>query len=408
MVVVGIWTGRHATALLKALRLTNESFAAELGTAVRTVAKWNANPTLEPTPEIQLALDTFLAKAPEDAKARFALILEGTGVPTTSAESSLIDSDDIAELVTDITRSCLSAEAIDAIGRATVALAETHTRAPAQIVLAQVLKLHSQAREFLRKPIRLSQRRELFKIESELLAHACLLLGDLKQDDRAHTYGAAALTCAREAGANEAIARTALAKTLRWQDRLIESADMAREGFIRSSVSPVKIQLASQEANAAALLGDKLRAREALKRAEETAAAAPPDSGTSAWSFPTARQALFTLSVATQTGDPDTALRAASLADAAWTSGEPRVPATWAQIRIGAGIAHLVKDQLEGTIDQVVPVLTLPPELRMATVTAYIDALDKRLDGPRFHSSKISTELRRSLREFNAEALPTD
>ncbi len=46
-----------------------------LGTAVRTVAKWSAEPDLVPVPEIQSALDTVFARASDDAKARFTLLL---------------------------------------------------------------------------------------------------------------------------------------------------------------------------------------------------------------------------------------------------------------------------------------------------------------------------------------------
>ncbi|WP_436758262.1 hypothetical protein [Streptosporangium sp. V21-05] len=74
MEVVEQWTGQLAGALQRALRLTNEGFAGELGTAVRTVAKWNAEPELVPTVEIQRALDTLLYRSPEDTKARFALL----------------------------------------------------------------------------------------------------------------------------------------------------------------------------------------------------------------------------------------------------------------------------------------------------------------------------------------------
>jgi hypothetical protein len=68
MQVVDSWTGRHANALRRALRLTNEGLAEQLGTAVRTVAKWNADPDLVPVPEMQRALDTMLSQAPEDAQ----------------------------------------------------------------------------------------------------------------------------------------------------------------------------------------------------------------------------------------------------------------------------------------------------------------------------------------------------
>ena len=73
MEVVETWTGRHANALRRALRLTNEGLAEQLGTAVRTVAKWNADPGLVPVPDMQRALDTMLDRAPDAARTRFAL-----------------------------------------------------------------------------------------------------------------------------------------------------------------------------------------------------------------------------------------------------------------------------------------------------------------------------------------------
>lgn len=75
MDVVGTWTGRHATALRRALRQTNDGFAEDLGTAVRTVAKWNADPEVVPVVELQRALDTVLGQAPADVRARFGLLL---------------------------------------------------------------------------------------------------------------------------------------------------------------------------------------------------------------------------------------------------------------------------------------------------------------------------------------------
>jgi hypothetical protein len=405
MDVVGIWTGLQANALLKALRLTNEGLADRLGIAVRTVAKWNANPTLEPTPEMQQALDTLLARAPGDAKVRFAQILRGAAVAPTLTSGPTVAVADIARLVSEITESDTSDDAIVQLIRATTSIAEAHTQAPATRILTEVLRLHGQARTLLAGRLRLSQKRELFRVESELLSHACLLLGDLKQDQVAENCGQAALSYAREAGTNQAIAWSVLAKTLRWEDRFIESADMARQGYECSPLGPIRVELASREANAAALLGDTGRAREALKRAEVAAESVAPDSGVSAWSFPIARQAVFALSVATQASDASAMLQAASLADAGWSAGEPRVPATWAQIRIGAGIAHLMTGSLDGALHEVTPVLALPPELRMATVTAYIDRLDQRLAHTRFQGSKVANELSKNLKEFNSNAV---
>jgi hypothetical protein len=56
--------------------MTNEEFARALGTAVRTVAKWNAEPTIVPVAEMQRALDTLLQRATPEVQARFASILD--------------------------------------------------------------------------------------------------------------------------------------------------------------------------------------------------------------------------------------------------------------------------------------------------------------------------------------------
>lgn len=77
MDLVNAWTGRTACALQAALRLTNESFAAHLGVAVRTVATWHQKPDLIPKSEMQQLLDTTLEQAPNSTKTRFARLVAG-------------------------------------------------------------------------------------------------------------------------------------------------------------------------------------------------------------------------------------------------------------------------------------------------------------------------------------------
>jgi tetratricopeptide (TPR) repeat protein len=402
MDVVGTWKGRHANALQRAFRLTNEGFADRLGVAVRTVAKWNARPDLEQVPEMQQVLDTVLSQAPGEVKARFAQIMNAE--ETRHYRSA--PTGDITSLVTEITSSATSDEAISQLDLAAFALAESHTQVPADKALAQALRLHREVQIMLSRTQRLSQQRTLYRIASDLLAHACLLFGDLKHDETANKYGAAARTYAQEAGANQAVAWSALAKTLRWQERLIESAEAARQGYECSPATPIRIQLASQEANAAALLGDFGRARKALRRSEAAAETVTPDSGASAWSFAAGRQAVFSLAVATQMRDSKGALRAVSVADASWKAGETYIPANWAQIRVGAGIAYLMQGDLDGALEQVTPMLTLDPERRVATVTAYTDNLNQRLSDPQYRGNKKVEELRQRLQEFRTLALP--
>jgi 8-oxo-dGTP diphosphatase len=56
--------------------MTNESFAEYLGVAVRTVAYWRKRPETVPKPAIQETLDAALERAPDRAKAQFALLAE--------------------------------------------------------------------------------------------------------------------------------------------------------------------------------------------------------------------------------------------------------------------------------------------------------------------------------------------
>ena len=138
---------------------------------------------------------------------------------------------------------------------------------PAAKVLREVLGVHRAAHALLRGGRqRLAQTRELLRIDSALLAHACLLLGDLGKYEAARAYGSAALLCAQEAGADEGLAWTAMAKTARWQDRFAEAAGLAARGFEASGQAPVRAELAYREANAIALFGDAPRARAALQQ----------------------------------------------------------------------------------------------------------------------------------------------
>lgn len=99
-----------------------------------------------------------------------------------------------------------------------------------------------------------------------------------------------------------------------------------------------------------------------MRYAEERAATQPVNQlATSPWSFPPELMTIFRLSVALRTGDPDGALHAASGTTRTWDPDEPHVPAAWAQIRIGAGMACLLKDEPDGAAEQVRPVFSMPP-----------------------------------------------
>ena len=196
--------------------MTNESFAEHLGVAVRTVAYWRERPETIPKPAIQETLDAALERAPDRVKAQFALLAEHDkradradspeildphiSVPATSSAPPAqaiprqrIPPDDIDDLLAHVTVTSIGEDAVQQIEQATIALAESHTQAPARKLLSQVMPLHQRVRSLLGGRLRLSQQRELYRIESLLLSHACLLLGDLGENALAERYGMAGL-----------------------------------------------------------------------------------------------------------------------------------------------------------------------------------------------------------------------
>lgn len=318
------------------------------------------------------------------------------------AESARASSAEAAGVMSWVTATNASDDAVEELARSAEYLADAHARVPAAKVLREVLGVHRAVQALLRGGRqRLAQTRSLLRTDSALMAHACILLGDLGKYEAARMYGSAALLCAQEAGTDEGLAWTAMSKTARWQDGFAEAAGLAARGFDASGRTPVRAELAYREANAIALFGDTPRAREALTKAMRVSEGLD-DGGTSAWSFSRGRQAVFTVSVCIHTGDADGALRAAQEADAYWEGGGGKVTATWAQVRAGAAMAHLLKDSLDGAAGQLAPVLELPPDHRIRTVTGYLDEISGMIRARRFAGSALAAQLGERISEFNA------
>ncbi|MCG8926152.1 NUDIX hydrolase [Lentzea sp. CC55] len=104
MDLVREWTGRTATALQRALRESNENFAAKLGISPRAVAKWHAEPHSRPRHETQQLLDRVLERASATERARFAVELqpqEPPHEPPTTSDSGHVLRVAIAVVVDD-------------------------------------------------------------------------------------------------------------------------------------------------------------------------------------------------------------------------------------------------------------------------------------------------------------------
>ena len=72
VVPVREWTGGDASALRRALRMTEAGFARVAGVSVRTVSKWSTRPGTVPRNAVQARLDELFAAASPAVLARFA------------------------------------------------------------------------------------------------------------------------------------------------------------------------------------------------------------------------------------------------------------------------------------------------------------------------------------------------
>ncbi|HVB45661.1 MAG TPA: hypothetical protein VNF47_23555, partial [Streptosporangiaceae bacterium] len=77
-----------------------------------------------------------------------------------------------------------------------------------------------------------------------------------------------------------------------------------------------------------------------------------------------------------------------------------RNPASLAQLRIGAAVAHLAKGDLDGAALEVAPVLGLAPEFRIASVTGWLADLDTRLASSRHAGDPAAATLRHHIHHF--------
>lgn len=417
MQVVDTWTGELAEFLRQAFRMTIEDFATkQLGVAPRTVAYWRQRPSMIPKAGQQAILDTTLERAPDTVKTRFARLVErgirhgSTFEPSVlglgSAESNCLPKSsgtDARSVVSWIESSNTSQDVIEYLRSETVRAAEQHASQSPKLLLPKVQQLHGMIQALLRGgKQRYQQTAELIQLDSEVLAHLSQLLGDVHRDSAAFEYARASIALADEVGASAAAAFSAQAQIARWRGRYTEAADLAAEGLKRSLPGPLRTLLAHQEANAAAIGGDRRRARLALDRSDATAAAG--GRVYSAWSCPPARLALYRIGVALNMGEPQEAVRQAADAESMWQRERTKAFATWAHFQISAARAHVLTGSLEGAVEYVTPVLSMPQELRVSTVADNMATLDVLLMSSRFAGSSNVSSLREQMRVFTTSS----
>jgi hypothetical protein len=392
--------------------MTIEDFAENLGLSPRAVAYWRERPDMVQRPLGQRILDTTLERASDAVKARFDMLTsqrltvlpasDGSAPQTppfvTSGKFSIstADAKDVLEWIESTNTDDDFLSYFDQTIKET---AKEHASRPPAVLLIKVQQLHGMIQTLLRSgKQRHRQTRELLRLDADLLAHMCQLLGDVHRDEAASAYAAASVGLADDAGSSAAAAFSAQSQIARWRGNYIAAADLAARGLDSNPPSALRTLLAYQEADAAAASGEMAnRARAALEKAD-----AADDNATfySAWSCPPARRALFRMAVPLNLGNPHEALRLAAAAEPIWQKEKYQAFGTWAHFRISVAKAHILVGSLDGAREQIAPVLDLPSEYRISTLAGHFDALDGLLADQRFAKSHEVASLRDLLRDF--------
>jgi hypothetical protein len=83
-----------------------------------------------------------------------------------------------------------------------------------------------------------------------------------------------------------------------------------------------------------------------------------------------------------------------------WQKERSRAFGTWAHFRIAVASAHILVGSVEGAMEQVSPVLALPQEYHISTLTGHFGTLNALLADRRFKNSHEVASLRELLRGF--------
>jgi hypothetical protein len=207
-------------------------------------------------------------------------------------------------------------------------------------------------------------------VAARCCAFLAVALGDLGRQAEAAVYARTALTLAEESAEPGAIALacSALSKVAFWDGLRPKAAGYAARGLAAARGSdPLRVLLACQQADASPVP----TARDALALAsaarEETAGNGETDGGL--FSCGGVRLAGYAATLGLRDGSLTAVLGAVAMAESAVRDGEQAPYGSLAQVRLCAALALLASGDADHASQHLAPVITLPPEMHLATFT---------------------------------------
>ncbi|WP_234543506.1 XRE family transcriptional regulator [Streptomyces shenzhenensis] len=284
-------------------------------------------------------------------------------------------------------------------------LARAYVSHPLLELHVEIKRLRDGVFELLRGRQRPRQTTDLYVAASRLCglsAHVCLDLGDY---DSAATHTRTARACAEAVGHEGMLAWVRAVESLiaYWTGRYEQAARLAQVGRHHRASGTIGARLASLEARALAIVGERAGAVAALADAERAREAMPGhDEVPGLFAFPAAKQFAYAGTSHLALGGREHVQRAIASADTAirlYRSGEDDDQSVGdlfaAHVDLARG--HLLLGDLDGTEAMLGFVLESPPERMSASIVRRLTALGRELSGPQYGGAAQAAHLRERL-----------
>jgi hypothetical protein len=281
--------------------------------------------------------------------------------------------DRISELVTWVEETNVGDGTLDYLDQVTLRLAHDCLTAPPFQSYERAAALIERVFALLRGGHqRIGQTRDLYVIGGKLCAVLSWMSSDLGHlaAAEAHSRNGWILADQAEHDGLRALLLCAQSKNAYWAKRYDDAAVYARRGYEYEPPGTARVLLSCQEADALQAVSKVSEAEAALVRAEhaqENVSSAEDLGGIFGCGI--ARHANYSIGTYLRAGEAGLALQQVERAETAWRDGDEWAYGTWAQVQIGAAVAHLMNKEVEGAAVTLQPVLNQPAERRLATLT---------------------------------------
>ncbi|WP_019058255.1 helix-turn-helix transcriptional regulator [Streptomyces prunicolor] len=340
---------------------------------------------------------------PEDAQQR--LPAQPMARPHTVVGAVSVDAVASAEFARFIAQRNADEFVVEQLEADVARLARSYVSHPLLELYVEIKRLRNGVFELLRGRQHPRQTTDLYVAASRLCgltAHVCLDLGDY---DSAATHARTARACAEAAGHEGMLAWVRAVESLiaYWTGRYEQAARLAQAGRQHSAGGSIGARLASLEARALAIVGDRVGVVAALADAERSREAMVGlDEVPGIFAFPTAKQFTYAGTSHLAVGGREHVQQAIVSADTAirlYRSAEDDDQSVGdlfaAHVDLARG--HLLLGDLDGTEAVLGFVLDSSPERMSASIVRRLIALGRELSGPQYGGAAQAAHLRERL-----------